>query len=293
MRFKQWCIRVCDHWCYRGIWHVRTARDAQRTHSPRMGVGHSFSASDLTLLENVALADTRTLISAHSKTKHLSIGSNASNSSAISHGTAQGSRMRADISRVFRPFGEEYVLDMDDVLGTGGCAAKLSSSHALSSEGMSAACRIGAKLLITRSTHRYAVVRRATHRETHKDFAVKIMSIGKAAEAEPPAEEEAVDGPEGLGEKEDEQQFLTYEQVINEIDLVQVSAAALGHPSCAVLLSTQRYYAVPPGSTRRRTVVLQQGIRLSQQSCPLSLLRRLRSATDSLGDRSIDRSTAE
>ena len=194
-----------------------------------MGVGHSFSASDLTLLENVAHADTRALISAHPKTKHLSIGSNASNSSAISHGTAQGSRMRADISRVFRPFSEEYVLDMDDVLGTGGCAAKISSGHAMhaaAKEGRSAACRIGVTLLITHSTHRYAVVRRATHRETHKDFAVKIMSIGKAAEAEPPAEEEAVDGEGGA---EDEQQFLTYEQVINEIDLVQVCHSCGGH----------------------------------------------------------------
>ena len=109
---------------------------------------------------------------------------------------------------------------------------------------MSAACRIGAKLLITRSTHRYAVVRRATHRETHKDFAVKIMSIGKAAEAEPPAEEEAVDGPEGLGEKEDEQQFLTYEQVINEIDLVQVLPSA-------ILRSTAEYPAVLRGRTRQ------------------------------------------
>jgi hypothetical protein len=89
------------------------------------------------------------------------------------------------------------------------------------------------------------VVRRATHRETHKDFAVKIMSIGKAAEAEPPAEEEAVDGPEGLGEKEDEQQFLTYEQVINEIDLVQVLL------SSAILRSTDEYPAVLRGPTRQ------------------------------------------
>ncbi len=196
-------------------------------------MGTSFSASDLAGLELAAHGDARALVAPHLKTKHLSIGSNASNSSAVSHGTA-ASRARMDISRVFRRFSDEYELDMDDVLGTGGY--RTATMRFIVPTQYSHSTHITLALLTvlthtgpaahTRSAQwcccRYAVVRRATHKETRKDYAVKIMSIGKKQPDKPDAEAEAE------AEEGDAEQFLTYEQVINEIDLVQV-----GEYSCS------------------------------------------------------------
>ena len=104
-------------------------------------------------------------------------------------------------SSVFRSFHQFYALDTSRVLGTGG----------------------------------YAVVRRAVHKQSGKQYAVKIMKLGKA---EPEEEEEEEDGEEDEDEDSDEDSdeeddddhdsrhsarydmTMSYEEIMNEIEMV-------------------------------------------------------------------------